>query len=45
MTGSPYPHFDTVPDGTERVTEDGVVYSMVAKEWLLEKRKRLHEMI
>ncbi|KAF8918678.1 acyl-CoA N-acyltransferase [Mucidula mucida] len=41
MPSSPYPHFKTVADGSNRVTEDGVVYSMTIHDWLGGKRDKL----
>ncbi|KAF9014729.1 acyl-CoA N-acyltransferase [Hymenopellis radicata] len=45
MPGSPYPHFTIVEDGSGRVTEDGVVYSMTIHDWLRGKRERLQNML
>jgi len=34
-----------LPDGTGRVVEDGIVFSMTTEEWLAEKRETLGQQL
>ena len=43
---APYPHLHVVPDGTGRITEDAVIFSMTVHDWLGpdHKRERLEKL-
>jgi hypothetical protein len=45
MKDSLYPNLREVEDGTGRMTEDGVVYSMTIHDWMGGKRDRLVKLL
>ncbi|EKM52150.1 uncharacterized protein PHACADRAFT_262662 [Phanerochaete carnosa HHB-10118-sp] len=46
LLSAPYPHLHVVPDGTGRLTEDAVIFSMTIHDWLGpgNKRQRLADL-
>lgn len=47
LLSAPYPHLRVAPDGTGRITEDAVVYSLTVHDWLgpAGKRQRLADLV